>query len=462
MAVHVRFLCLIVGLILPLSTATVFAQSTFTRDFEGLLYTGKTTEASNLAAGMLDSPGIEQQARFALGTAQFLLAIEHLGQGLFRYGLKSGYDTSFTGGLIDLPFLRLPVPQNPNPEQVSYLALREVLERFVADLAVAEETLAGVTGDSFEFPLDLARITLDFDGDGKGSAQEGFLYSVGAVSGGVTSATGYLVDFDQSDAPWMRAYCHLLTAMAEFLLAHDWEAVVNQTFHNLFPDSDLPSTGLHLEVADILVEMDKFRDEYGRLPTYPYRPSGMSWDEWKTSPEYLRYKEFDNLEDSILYGNIADLIAFIHLFNWPVVEPERMASVREHLLEMVSLSRENWRRIQAETDNAREWVPSPEQTGIFRRLRVNETRVEGWNRFLDEFEAVLQGEKLIKHWRFVGKGVNVRRMFEEPRAFDPVMIAQGSAVLPYLEEGELVTSQTVREVNNLLDRGFFGYFIWFN
>ena len=114
------------------------------------------------------------------------------------------------------------------------------------------------------------------------------------------------------------------------------------------------------------------------------------------------------------------------MFDWPVVEPERAADVRFHLLKMIELSRQNRRRIYAETDDNAEWVPGPKQIGRFRNLRVTEDVVQGWHVFLDEFEAILNGDKRIRHWRLVGKrGANVRRMFGEPGPLDPVMIAAG-------------------------------------
>lgn len=146
----------------------------------------------------------------------------------------------------------------------------------------------------------------------------------------------------------------------------------------------------------------------------------------------------------------------------PVEEPDRMRSGRAHLLKMIALSRENRARIGAETDDKRESVPGPAQTGIFERMRVNEGTVANWHMFLDEFEAILEGRRLIKHWRFATRGVNLRRMFEEPRRFDPVMIAQGSAVLPYLEKGDLVTGEFAGDMFDLFEGGFLAYFIWFN
>jgi hypothetical protein len=57
----------------------------------------------------------------------------------------------------------------------------------------------------------------------------------------------------------------------------------------------------------------------------------------------------------------ADLVAAVHELRWPVVAPERMRAVREHLLAMVADSRQSWRLIEAETGDDREWIPTPRQ-----------------------------------------------------------------------------------------------------
>lgn len=155
------------------------------------------------------------------------------------------------------------------------------------------------------------------------------------------------------------------------------------------------------------------------------------------------------------------MVAFIHLNHWPVVEPARLRSVLEHFEAMVRLSRESWSRIMAETDDRNEWIPSPRQSGVLPRMRVTEDLVAGWMSFLDEFEALLQGKKLLPHWRF-DRGINLRRIFLEPSTFDIVLLIQGSAALPYLEEGELTSDETWRRITEVFGGDLFRYAIWFN
>ncbi len=437
----------------------------FAEEIEAAFYAGDMAAAAERSGARLAEVPGDGQALFALGAAQFLDAVAHLGQGLYRYGLRSEYDLgSASLGLMTLPFLRLPVAPNPSPENVTYEGLRAILDRFAADMAAAEATLSGVSDAEFDLPLDLARIRVDFNGDGSAGENEFLLGTFYAVTGPVGADSGFRVDFDQSDAPWLQGYSHLLMAMAEFPLAHDWENTFNLTFHSLFPQTRFPSSELELEAGRAKDFLQRFYDGAG-APSQQNRwlMSPEAYDKWLATPEGQEYQSYRRASNLIEYGSLGDLIAFVHLFNWPVVDPQRMGRVRTHLLSMIDLSRENWRRILSEADDNREWVPKPDaQSGIFDQMQVTEDRVAGWNLFLDELEAILNGEKLIPHWRFLDRGVNVRRMFEDPRTFDPVLMAQGSAVLPYLETGELAAADTFLQIDSLMDGGLLRYFIWFN
>jgi hypothetical protein len=117
--------------------------------------------------------------------------------------------------------------------------------------------------------------------------------------------------------------------------------------------------------------------------------------------------------------------------------------------------------VLAETDDEREWLPAPAQTGMLTGIDIDETVLKGWFAFLDELGAILKGEKLVAHWRF-RQGINLRRMFLEPRTFDAVLLAQGSAAVPYLEDGPLSDSQSWERILQLFGGDFFSYFVWIN
>lgn len=402
------------------------AASAFVEAVQAELYGGRLAAAAAVAERQLETAPDDDQARFALGATRFLQAVERLGQGLYRHGLTSS-EGEF-GGLGILPIVRLPVPENPNPEKLTYEGFTAILDRFVADLAAADAALDPIKAGTLDLPLDIGRIRLDLDGDGSGSQDETLWRLFVQVAGAPElpeDADRLPVDFDRSDVPWLQGYCRLLMAIAEFPLAHDWRAAFDSTFHGLFPKAGLPSSALNDKVAAA-------RAGTGGPPG-----------------------------DFMQFAGIVDLVAFLHLNNWPVVAPDRMQSVLAHLEAVPRLSRENWRLIRAETDDADEWIPSPKQSGALPGMQVTEEQVEGWMLFLDEFEALLQGRKLLPHWRF-DQGINLRRIFTEPRTFDLVLLIQGAAALPYLEEGELTNRETWQRIVVLFGGQFFRYAVWFN
>ena len=140
--------------------------------------------------------------------------------------------------------MRLPVPENPDPEKLTYEALRATLRTFVVDLAAAEDTLAGITNSAVDFPLNIGTIRLDLNSDGAASSDEALWRMFKRVAGlqwlNEKEAAKFQTDFDESDVPWLRAYSHLLMAIAEFPLAHDWRDAFEATFQGPFPNAGLP------------------------------------------------------------------------------------------------------------------------------------------------------------------------------------------------------------------------------
>ena len=76
-------------------------------------------------------------------------------------------------------------------------------------------------------------------------------------------------------------------------------------------------------------------------------------------------------------------------------------------------------------------------------------------------EEVLDGRKLVPHWRFA-KGLNLKRAILDHERFDPILWATGTGLAPFLEDG---TTLSTDEWNSVLAtfRGSFGnYAVWFN
>ena len=165
-----------------------------------------------------------------------------------------------------------------------------------------------------------------------------------------------------------------------------------------------------------------------------------------------------------MVGMIAEYVALLHEIHLPVAEPARLKGVLAHLEATVALSRSSWRSILAETDNDHEWVPNPQQDTVVPAGRVTDEMVRTWTEFLDEFEAILQGRKLLPFWRGGDSkvGINLRRVFADPRPFDLVFWVQGTAAAPYLETGDVSSKETWGRINRVFQGEFVGFAIWFN
>ena len=374
-------------------------------------------EAGSLSAGDAELRALLQrdpnngEARLGLGMIRMVQALEHLSQGLYRYGLQAPED-----GM--LPVVGLPLPKNPSPDPITYDALRDLLIAFHDDLERAEITLGTLGSLDAKVPLNVFAIAYDVDGDGTVSDSEHFVEAVRMLAGGEPPPEELpVIAFDLADGIWLRGYANLLMGFTDFMLAHDWRVTFETTFHLFFPNANLP-----MREARTSTEFDTFGFEA---------------------------------------TSIADAIAFIHLINWPVIEPERLAELRSHLKATTALSRQNWEAILAETDNDREWLPSPRQDPALGDIRVTWDQVKNWQLILNEFDLILDGGKLLPHWRFA-QGVNLRRVLEEPLPFDLVLWITGSAALPYLEDGPVATEAEWRDLTRAFGPNFGGYAAWFN
>ena len=347
----------------------------------------------------------DPEATFSLGILQFFQAIETLGQEEYRYGLQGGIRRRF-------PMLRFPLPENGHPELLTYAKARATIQTFLDKLTTAESTLAKVKPSGIKLPLKIAQVRMDLNGDGSATEGESLASIMAAIGGAIqeNNVAALEIAFDDGDVLWLRGYCHVLSAVCEVALAHDWRDQFERTAHLLYPNVDTPY---------------KFLLDEGQ------------------GPQNL----FDN-------NNFLDVIAIVHTINYEVSEPERMRRALEHLESVVSLSRDSWKLINAETDNDREWLPNSQQTAAFSAtLRVTPEMQTQWLAFLDEFERILNGEKLVPFWRgvnggsiFTAKvpvnpklGINLRKVFTDPQRLDLVLWLQGRARSRFSKR---VTSQT--------------------
>jgi hypothetical protein len=413
------------------ATPKLWAQTSpeeHARKLDELLGQGKLVASASHFREAVGKQPSDHTARLALGLTEFLQALEFLGNANYRFGV---FNNSLTEELL---LVRLPVPENPKPDQVSYGELRDVVAQFQQRLRAAEKTLAEVNTSDVYLPLYLGRVRLDLNGDGAMADEETLWRLMRVVSPQVEQAQGeaFSLGVDGADVHWLRGYCHFLQAACDVILAHDERQLFERCGHLVFPNIQTP----------FLAPKDR-----------------------------VRIGEFDP-------RTISDLIAAFHLIRFPVSSPERMRAAHEHLLSMVHESRRCWERALAERDDRNEWIPNPDQKGVL-QVAVPREMVTGWSEVLDEIERVLKGEKLIPYWRDNsswlfgfggdepnlperGRGVNLRKIFYEPKEFDLILWIQGTGVESFLEEGPLSTPQAWTRMTQVFEGQFFGFAVWFN
>jgi len=371
---------------------------------EKFLKVGRLAEGAVAMQQLIAADASDQQARFSLGVVQFFQAVEGLGQDQFRYGLLSNRAQA-------LPFMRLPIAENSAPQKISYVKARAIIQKFLDGLKIAEQTLSSVKPDKVSLPLKLGQVRLDLNADGKFTDEESMSHISQVMQNprrqGSAAVIDFPVKFDAGDVLWLQGYCHVFSALGEIVLAHDWQDQFERTAHLFYPIVDSPYEFLAAEGTGAFVSFGA--------------------------------------------QNILDVVAWLHTINYEVVEPERMQKSLMHMETVIRLSRESWTMYEAETDDENEWVPNANQKSVIPGFAVGREVVSGWKEFLDEMEAILQGKKLVPFWRGIKGGVspfgrfpqnttlgiNVRKVFLQPTRFDLALWMQGTALKPYLEEGDI-------------------------
>lgn len=365
--------------------------------------TGLAATEARLAA--LPAPNDDE--RFVLGGVQFLRAIEGTFQTRWAYGL-----TDRTGLL---PLLRLPLDDNPAPKPFEPAVITTLFRDAEAGLARSIASLAPLTGAStVGVEIDLGDLWFDVDASGGRGPGEGLIEILGAARFGDQPTGTPTIRFDTADAAWLAAYGHLLSGVSEMVQAYD------------------PTE----PVARILAARQKMA-EWG--PPNPSLFLGMQ-----------------GIPDEI------DVIAIILASLDQQPDVAGMARARDHFLAMIAENRAFWTRAEAETDADREWLPNGRQTsGLGVTLPPEAALV--WQDILTDAEAVLTGEKLIPYWRVgAAGGVNLGRVFTDPRPVDIPGWFQGWAALPYLQSGPLVSLEHWNQFEAMMMGDAMLFALWLN
>jgi hypothetical protein len=182
--------CVALGLSLAASPAAADAPLA-----EKYLLDGKLAEGGKALESRLKEAPKDDQARFGLGVLQFLQTFEHLGAGLYKYGLRT--EKSF---VQPPPQVKEFLPQNPNPEKMTYAAARQLVQTFVDDLAKTEATLAEIKDTAVKLPLHVGLIKIDPFGQGKPISAAFLFERIEDLSGMSQQTKGLVIGFDRGDA----------------------------------------------------------------------------------------------------------------------------------------------------------------------------------------------------------------------------------------------------------------------
>ncbi|HUR55838.1 MAG TPA: hypothetical protein VMZ71_17000 [Gemmataceae bacterium] len=365
---------------------------------EKFLHSSKLDEGEAVLSAVLRRHPTDDETRFGLGMVQFTNAVQKFGRQLHKYGVK-------TEEVAGIPFVRLPVPRNPNPTPINYGLFRKLFDDLYHDLGTAERTLAGVTDDTIKLRLRLAAVRFDFDGSGRGNDKftDVLVKLLGQSPEFLRKDPDFLVCFDRGDVAWLRAYCHLLQSMIDVFLALDLRE---------FYQSDL-------------------------------------------------HKQFAKAEDQV-GGDQPNLFTFRIKF----ASPERLGQFRKHMLQVCALNRETWKSIRAETDDDHEWLPNPKQKGVI-GLPVRDEMIDGWLAAVAEVEELLEGKTLVPIGFLPntnGKALNLKTLLDNPPAELSVqkLLANGPDA-KYLEKGRESDFRAISRVERVFGNTLsVAYAAWFN
>lgn len=350
----------------------------------------------------------------ALGAVQFLRAIEGSFQTRWAYGLTDRSDF--------LPLLRLPLADNPAPQPFDPTVIARIFTDAETGLASAITTFATLPDTSAAaLELNIGDIWFDVNANTSREPGEGMADIIGTFTMGISPAEAGMeppalptVRFDVADAAWATAYAHLLSGVANAVLAYD------------------PS-----EPIGRILQARMALQEFG-----PAQPSFITGS--------------DQIPDEV------DMIAMILAALDQQPDAARAARSHGHFLAMIDHNRRFWNMVEAETDNDREWLPNARQTAALGVTLPPETGPQ-WLAVLSDAEALLKGEKLIPYWRTGDLGgVNLQKLFLDPRPVDVAGWIQGWSAVPYVQKGPLVSDENWNRFSDMMLGDAMLFAIWLN
>lgn len=344
--------------------------------------------------------------QFALGAIHFLRGVEKT--------LQTRWEHNAVLDDIDIPVLRLPVPANPNAKPFKPELITGIFTELLTDMDASRTALAAVPdGVDVALDLNLADLWFDINMNGTRDLGEGII-EVGAFTlmgspdlGDAEGLPPMDIRFDTADVAWLTAYTHMLSAAGEMVVAFDpTEAIAT--------------------VMNTFAELIELRGD---------APQNFGWD--------------------MQFGGWVDQFAMAYGALNQKPDASHTRAAHAHLLEMISENKVFWAALETETDNTNEWIPNAKQTAALGFELPPETGI-AWQAVLADAEALLNGDLLIDYWRTSPTaGVNVKKLFMDPPVVDIVTWVQGSGLLPYLERGPLITTNSLDRFEDLTGGNIF-------
>ena len=156
-------------------------------------------------------------------------------QAFYRHGYRS------EPGMIGIS--NLPIPRNPGPSRSTTGPPGRCSRPGSTTSAGSRGRWRGSKSPGVSFPLHFGLIRLDFDGDGRADEGEtlwkvygNFNRRGGRLGGGGEDLRHRLRSRRRGLA---RGYCHVLSALTEALLAHDFEELLHRSGFLLLADGDI-------------------------------------------------------------------------------------------------------------------------------------------------------------------------------------------------------------------------------
>lgn len=398
------------GIILGFSILFVSVKAATPRALDSYLRDGRIQEGLVVFA----SPKSNAD-KFSLAVLQALDGFQQFSADSGKLGVNQEF---VQGGI---PFFRmmLPIPRAVQTSNVvaTPAMVADLFNNLRDSLKKANATLAGIDNKEFKVEVNMSKIRLDLNGDGIVAPDEFIIAKLRPALGIAEPAPGspdVIIHFDSADAAWLKGYTHFLVGMLDVLLSYNWQPVWNQCANVIFQNP-------------------------------------------KPAPPLARYTQGEQGQNIARW---VDLIGALHEMRLEPVTRNGLSDARQEFVSMIACSRLCWQRVLAEDDNDHEWLPSPKQTGPG-GAKITQAQIDGWQRVLDELEAVLDGKKLLPHWRIRnGNGISIPLLVASPPRLDLVSMIQGSAFLPYLEEGTVSDLATWRSLMQPYGSGFTRFAIW--